>query len=96
MSDSEELTFAEFKEFVVEFGHLKPEGTPFRRFFHFVMSGCTEAEAKRWLALHIWDFELEDQEWLTVALAADALHTAAKRAEESEAAKPPARRRRNG
>lgn|SRR5579871_626458 len=77
--DREEMTFAEFCDFIFSLGEIGPDGSAPNRFYHFLKSGCSEAEAKRWLALHIWDFEPEMQKTLTLALAADALHQAAKR-----------------
>jgi hypothetical protein len=57
---AEDLTFDEFKELVFSWveafrEHVR-EGSAADRLYHFLKSGCTEDECKRWLALHLWDF----------------------------------------
>ena len=81
MAEPEDLTFKEFKALVFALGNHARAGSAAYRLYHFLKSGCTEAECKRWIALHLWDFEPEDREVLTMLLAADALHSAAKNAE---------------
>jgi hypothetical protein len=51
-------------------------------FARFLRSGCTEVEAKRWLAAHIWDFPEDMRKQITMSLAADAMHTSAVQTEE--------------
>lgn len=77
-SSGDEMTFDEIRDQLLHHWPFGDQGATgdFRRFLR---SGCTEAEAKRWLGEHIWDFDDATREKLTIAFAADALHQAAKR-----------------
>ena len=72
---SEEMSFQEFTQLFL----LLPPDTRgvMGEFAQFLRAGCSELEAKRWLAAHLWDFPQEMREQLVMALAADALHTSA-------------------
>ena len=72
---SDEMTFEEFKELV---GTLPPEFTGLaKEFREFLATGCSEAQAKRWLAAHIWDFPDDVRNAIVMAFMADALYKSA-------------------
>lgn len=74
-NDPDHMNFTEFKEFVLAMGALT--GGVIGEFEKFLRSGCSEAEAKRWLAAHIWDFDQPLRDQIVMAFATDALHHAA-------------------
>lgn len=75
---SDEMSFKEFRELILSlppFSSVVP--AEFRRLLR---SGCSEAEAKRWLALHIWDFPQPLRAEIVMTFLADAVHRAAENA----------------
>jgi len=88
MSEPEDLTFDEFKNgwlaLIDGLEIPRREGSIGDRMYHFLKSGCTEAEFKRWLGKHIWEFPDKARNELVLTLAADAFHRAALQAEEEE------------
>lgn len=75
------MSFEEFKAMLLSF---PPSSLPIiGEFQRYVRSGCSESEAKRWLALHLWEFPTEMQDDIIMAFAADRIHRKAERAEEA-------------
>jgi hypothetical protein len=72
---SDEMNFAEFRAGLLAL----PPGTDgiIGEFAAFLRSGCTELEAKRWVAARIWDFEQPLRDQIVMLFATDALHKAA-------------------
>lgn len=78
-NNPDHMSFREFKEFVLAVGAAT--GGVIGEFEKFLRLGCSEAEAKRWLAAHIWDFDQPLRGQIVMAFATDALHQAAERTE---------------
>jgi hypothetical protein len=72
---SDEIGFNEFRELILSippFSSVVPA-----EFTRLLRSGCSEAEAKRWLALHIWDFPQPLRDEIVMTFLADAVQRAA-------------------
>jgi len=71
-AESEVLSFAEFKSFVLSIGDASEENAIVREFVSFIRAGCSEVEAKRWLKVHLDEFPVEMRAAITQAFLEDA------------------------
>lgn len=78
---SDEMSFEEFKKLFRDMSAAFGTTGMLREFEEVLRSGCSEAEAKRWIAARIWDFPEPLRNQLVLAFATEALRQSAEQAE---------------
>lgn len=76
------MSFAEFRAMFL--GLPAGDDLAIGAFQNLLRTGCSEREAKTWMAAHIWDFPADLRDGLVMAFATEALHNSGKNAQVAE------------
>lgn len=70
---SDDMSFEEFKDLVATLGETSGA---LKQFADLLESGCSEADAKRWIVEHVWEFPEKIQRGIMGAVAEEILRQA--------------------